>query len=206
MTVPKRALIVIDVQNDYDGGNLPITFPPFSETVLNVGKAMDAANAHDVKVVVVKMLLPETSKVFAKGSHGANLHNVITTRHHDHYIEKALPSAFTGTDLESWLRNNAINTVTVIGYMTHNCDLSTIIHAMHLGFAVEFLSDATGSLPYKNRAGTTTGEEMHRVMCVVFQSRFAAVATTAEWIESLKTGVVLPRDNIYLSNQAARKL
>jgi len=204
-TTPKRALIVIDVQNDYDGGNLPIVHPPFSETVVNVGKVMDAATAHGVKVIVIKMLGAETAKVFAKNSHGAKLHDIVAKRSHDHYIEKTMPSAFTGTDLEMWLRNNQIDTVTIIGYMTHNCDLSTVIHAMHMGFAVEFLSDATGSLPYRNRAGSATGEEIHRVMSVVFQSRFAAVATTAEWISSLKTGEALPRDSIYGSNQAAQK-
>jgi nicotinamidase-related amidase len=150
------------------------------------------------------MILPETSKVFAKGSRGAELHDAVKGRAHDHYIEKTLPSAFTGTDLESWLRANSIDTVTTIGYMTHNCDLSTVIHAMHMGFAVEFLSDATGSLPYRNRAGFASAEEIHRVMTVVMQSRFAAVATTAEWVNALKTGAALPRDNIYASNQAAR--
>ena len=204
--LPKRALIVIDVQNDYDGGNLPIVHPPFAETVLNVGKAMDAAAAHGVKVVVIKMLGAETAKVFAKNSHGAKLHEAVSTRPHDHYIEKNMPSAFTGTDLEMWLRANKIDTVTVIGYMSHNCDLSTVIHAMHMGFAVEFLSDATGSLPYRNRAGSASGEEIHRVMSVVFQSRFAAVATTAEWINGVKTGEALPRDSVYGSNQAARRL
>ncbi|TIV11318.1 MAG: cysteine hydrolase, partial [Mesorhizobium sp.] len=26
---PRRALIVVDIQNDYDGGNLAIQYPPF---------------------------------------------------------------------------------------------------------------------------------------------------------------------------------
>jgi nicotinamidase-related amidase len=201
----KRALIVIDVQNDYDGGDLPIEYPPFAETVPNVAMAMDEARAAGIKIVVVKMINPETSKVFAKGSHGAELHDAVKAKTYDHHIEKTLPSAFTGTDLESWLRANSIDTITIVGYMTHNCDLSTIIHAMHMGFAVEFLSDATGSVPYRNRAGYASAEDIHRVVSVVLQSRFAAVATTAEWVNAVKTGIALPRDNIYASNQAARQ-
>ena len=202
---PNRALIIIDVQNDYDGGNLPIEYPPFAETIINVAQAMDAATAAGVKVVVVKMILPEMAKVFAMGSNGAELLDVVRNRARDHYIEKTLPSAFTGTDLEVWLRVNTIDTVTIAGYMTHNCDLSTVVHAMHMGFSVEFLSDATGSLPYCNSAGFASAEEIHRVMTVVMQSRFAAVTTTAEWIDCLNTGAVLPRDNIYGSNQSARR-
>ena len=202
-TQPRRALVVVDVQNDYDGGNLAIQHPPFAETVVNVARAMDAAAAAGIKVVVIKQMAPETSPIFARGSHGGELHTEIAGRARDHYVEKTLPSAFTGTDLEAWLRANAIDTIVVAGYMTHNCDLSTIIHAVHMGFAVEFLSDASGSVPYANSAGYASAEDIHRVVSVVLQSRFAAVLKTAEWIDCLKTGKLPERDTIYASNQRA---
>jgi nicotinamidase-related amidase len=202
-SLPRRALIVVDVQNDYNGGNLAIQHPPFHGSVDNVARAMDAATAAGIKVVVVKQLAPEGSPVFAKGSHGGDLHPEIAKRPHDHSIEKALPSAFTGTDLEEWLRANAIDTATVVGYMTHNCILSTIVHALHMGFSVEFLSDAAGPVPYANSAGYASAEEIHRVVSVVLQSRFAAVLRTAEWVNCLKTGALPERDNIYASHQRA---
>jgi nicotinamidase-related amidase len=199
----RRALIVIDVQNDYDGGNLAITHPPFHETLPNVARAMDEATAAGVKVVVIKMLAGQTSNVFRPGTHGAEIHPEIARRPRDKYLEKTLPSAFTGTDLEYWLRVNGIETITVAGYMTHNCDLSTVIHAMHMGFGVEFLSDATGSLDYANSAGAATAEEIHRVMSVVFQSRFAAVLTTDDWAAHLTAGTAPERDTPYASSQRA---
>ena len=203
MTSPTRALIVIDVQNDYDGGHLAIGYPTFADSIVKIGQAMDAATANGVKVVVVKMILPETSPVFAAGSRGADLHPTVKSRPRDHYIEKTWPSAFTGTDLEAWLHANAIDTVTIAGYMTHNCDLSTVIHAVHMGFQVEFLSDATGAVPYANAAGRATAEEIHRVMTVVMQSRFAAVLSTNAWTACLAAGTLPPRDTIYASNQRA---
>ena len=200
----RRALIVIDVQNEYDrGGNLAIEYPPFAQTVAEVGRAMDAATAAGIKVVVVRQAAPSASPIFAAGSHGAELHPEVARRARDHYVEKALPSAFTGTDLEYWLRSHGIETITVAGYMTHHCDFSTVIHAMHMGFAVELLGDATGAVSYANKAGAATAEEIHRVMCVVMQSRFAAVATTAEWIEALRTGTAPERDGIFASHQRA---
>lgn len=39
----RRALIVIDVQNEYVTGNLPIEFPGINLSLANIGKAMDAA-------------------------------------------------------------------------------------------------------------------------------------------------------------------
>ncbi|AZO02762.1 MULTISPECIES: cysteine hydrolase family protein [unclassified Mesorhizobium] len=202
---PGRALVVVDVQNDYNGGNLAIQHPPFAETVANVARAMDAAAAAGIKIVVVKQMAPETSPIFAKGSHGGELHPEIARGSRDHYVEKTLPSAFAGTDLEAWLRANAIDTIAVVGYMTHNCDLSTIIHAVHMGFAVEFLSDASGSVPYANSAGFASAEDIHRVVTIILQSRFAAVLKTAEWIDCLTTGKLPERDTIYASNQRALK-
>ena len=199
----RRALIVIDVQNDYDGGGLPIEHPPFAQSVQRVAEAMDAAAAAGIKVVVIRNLGTPTGSVFRPGTPGAELHPEVGKRKRDHYVEKTLPSPFANTDLEFWLRTNGIETLTIAGYMTHNCDLSAVIEAVHTGFAVEFLSDATGSLSYENSAGRASAEEIHRVMSVVFQSRFAAVVTTRQWIEHLRAGTAPERDTPYASNQRA---
>lgn len=204
-TTPKRALVVVDVQNDYDrGGGLEIAHPPFEITIKNVGKAMDAAQAAGIPVVVIRMDLPETAPVFAKGTHGADLHLEVGRRPCDVVMSKRLPSAFTGTDLESWLREHEIDTLTVVGYMTHNCDMSTVVHAMHMGFTVELLSDATGSVPYLNSAGIATAEEIHRVMLVVMQARFASVCTTSDWVAHTVDGSRPQPGNIVASFDAAR--
>jgi nicotinamidase-related amidase len=117
---------------------------------------------------------------------------------------KSLPSAFPETDLADWLRDNKIDTLTVGGYMTHNCVDSTIKHALHDGWAVEHLSDATGSVSYTNRAGSVSAEQIHKAFSVVLQSRFAAVLTTEEWIAAVNSGTSPERDTIFGSNQRAR--
>ncbi|HLX02636.1 MAG TPA: cysteine hydrolase family protein [Trinickia sp.] len=202
---PRRALIVIDVQNEYVTGDLPIEYPDVNVSLANIGRAMDAARAASVPVVVVQNFAPANAPIFARGSEGGELHPVVASRPRDHFLEKSLPSAFTGTDLADWLKANEIDTLTVVGYMTHNCDASTINHALHAGFAVEFLSDATGSVPYENAAGFASAEEIHRVFSVVLQSRFAAVLGTDEWIAALASGALPQRGSIYASNQKARE-
>jgi nicotinamidase-related amidase len=203
---PRRALLVIDVQNEYVSGDLPIEYPPVASSLNNIGRAIDAAQAASIPVIVVQNSAPTASPVFAKGSAGWELHEVVTSRPYSHYIEKSLPSAFAGTDLAEYLAAQAVDTLVVVGYMTHNCDDSTVRQAMHLGLAVEFLADAAGSLPYENAAGKASAEEIHRIFTVVMHSRFAAVATTEAWISALATGLPLPRGNIYTSNRQARGL
>lgn len=202
-TAPKRALLVIDVQNEYVTGNLKIEYPPVATSLNKIGMAMDAAHAAGVAIVVVQHDLPEGAPVFAKGSPAWQLHAVVATRSADHRINKTMASAFAGTDLAQWLSDNAIDTLTVVGYMTHNCDAATIFHAAHAGFKVEILGDATGSLPYENAAGKASAEEIHRVLCTVFHSNFAAVVSTDDWIAAVDAGEALAMDNVFLSNQRA---
>ncbi|SAL52961.1 cysteine hydrolase family protein [Caballeronia humi] len=202
--MPRRALIVIDVQNEYVTGNLPIEYPDVNVSLANIGRAIDAARQRGVPVVVVQQMAPAASPLFARGSHGGALHEIVASRPRDHLIEKVLPSAFTGTDLANWLTERDVETIVIAGYMTHNCDDSTVKQAVHAGLSVEFLADATGAVPYENRAGKASAEEIHRVFSVVMQSRFAAVLTTDEWIAALETGNPPERGTIYDSNQKAR--
>ena len=204
-TAPRRALVVIDVQNEYVSGNLPIEYPPVQQSLRRIGEAMDAARAAGIPVVVVQNSAPETSPLFAKGSAGWALHEVVATRPRDHFIEKAWPSVYPGTDFADWLAQQRIDTLAVAGYMTHNCDASTIYEATHRGLTVEFLHDATGAVPYANSAGSVTAEEIHRAFSVVFHTRFAAVLSTAQWIAAVTAGTPVARDNIAASNRRARE-
>jgi nicotinamidase-related amidase len=202
--VPRRALVVIDVQKEYfSGGGLLIEYPPVEKTLPNIGRAMDAARAAGIPVVVVQHSEPAASPLFAKGSPLWELHETVASRPRDHYVEKSWPSVYTGTDFGGWLDKNGIDTLTVIGYMTHNCDASTIFEATHRGLHVEFLQDASGALPYANEAGRASAEEIHRVFSVVFHSRFAATGSTDAWIAAVQAGGRLEKNNVLASNRAA---
>lgn len=198
-----RALIVIDVQNEYIDGNLPIAFPDPASSLAAIASAMDGARASSVAVVVVQTVLPESSPLFAKGSRGAELHSVVANRSCDLLVSKPLPSCLAQTELKSWLVERGITTLTLAGYMTHNCVDSTARHASHLGFNVEILSDAAGSVPYDNSAGRATAEELHRVSLTVLQARFAAVMNTARWLALLSKPTTLSPTGIWSSYRNA---
>ena len=202
---PRRALVVIDVQNEYfEGGGLPIEYPPVEQSLPNIAKAMDAARAAGTPVVVVRHHAPKGAPVFQADTHNGELHPEIAKRPRDHLITKTSPSVFTGTDFADWLARHEIDTLSVAGYMTQNCDASTVFEAMHRGLNVEFLSDATGALPYENAAGKVSAEEIHRVFSVVFHSNFAAVASTEAWMAALQAGQPIEKDNVVMSNRRAR--
>jgi nicotinamidase-related amidase len=186
-----RALIVIDVQNEYVTGRLPIAYPPLDLSLGNIGRAMDAAHARDIPVVVVQDTGPADDPVFAEGSHAWQLHEVVASRPRRHHVRKVTPGAFTGNDLDYWLRTHRVDTVTLVGYMTHHCVDTSARQALHLGYDTEVLADATGTIALANDRGKVSGQQLYETTLTVLHSRFAAVASTEQWLAALESGTPL---------------
>jgi nicotinamidase-related amidase len=183
MTVTRQALLVIDVQNEYFTGRLPVTFPEGSRD--NILKAMDNASRAGMPVVVIQHTAPsKDSPTFRRGSDGWRLHPEIDKRKRDILIEKILPGSFTGTELERWLQEKGIERVAICGYITQMCCDTTARQAFHLGFQVDFLSDATGTLSVQNSAGSISASDLHRAVLVTMAAKFARVVGTEEWIKA----------------------
>lgn len=181
----KRALLVIDVQNEYFTGALPITYP--KESFGNILKVIEAAKKKDILIIAIQHTAPQKdSKSFVKGSAAWQLHEDVVRLGYDYLIVKNLPGSFTGTNLEELLEENQIETVTICGYMTQMCCDTAARQAFHLGYAVEFLSDATGTLDISNYAGTVTAEELHRSILVTQAMRFSKVISAENWIEMIR--------------------
>ena len=170
MTTPHRALIVIDVQQEYFDGVLQIQYPP---------------PTYELHPDIEAQLQPSWKRV-----------------------EKQYSSVFAGTDVAVWLKAQGVDTVTIVGFMTNNCDLATSADAEALELSVEVLSDATGAINLSNEAGSVSARQVHETLMVLLHSNFAAVATTADWTEAVKSGEALPASNLVVSaaqgNEAAR--
>ena len=179
-----RALIVIDVQNEYFTGALPITHPVgHLDAILNV---MTLADGAKLPTILVRHAQPDPkSPVFCKGSPGWELHASVADRPRDLLLDKQLPGCFTNTNLDEWLKAAGVDTLTVAGYLTHICCDTTARQAMHLGYKVEFLNDATGTLPVANNAGSVTAEELHRSILVAQQMFISEVLDSATWATRL---------------------
>ena len=181
----KQALLVIDVQNEYFTGALPVTYPPGS--LGNITKAMDHAHASGIPVAAIRHTSPDPeAPAFKEGSHGWALHDEIQKRHADIVIDKALPGSFTGTDLGAWLEKNGITTVSIAGYMTQ-MSLATRPHARPCTGAMRSTSCPMPRARSRSRMleGSVTAEELHRAILVTQQMRFARVMTTEEWVKGI---------------------
>lgn len=178
----KRALLVIDVQNEYFNGKLPVTYP--ENSFENIIKVIDFANENNIPTALIQHTNPgEDAVTFKEGTGGHKIHKDVLKRDHDKIIEKNLPGCFTGTELNSWLEENHVDTLVISGYMTQMCCDTTARQALHFGFNVEFLSDATGTLDISNSAGKISAEELHNAILITQAMRFSEVMSADEWIK-----------------------
>jgi nicotinamidase-related amidase len=177
------ALIVIDAQEEYLTGGLPIAYPPPEDALARICAAMDAASDHGLPVVLVRHTEPDPSGgLFVAGTPSWELTAAVEQRPHDVVIDKALPGSFTGTGLQEWLAEREVGSVVLAGWMTHMCVDTTARQALHLGLEVTVLEDATGTVDVSDDLPAAL---VHRVELGVLGDGFAAVTRTDAWIDGL---------------------
>ena len=198
MPTPRRALIIIDVQQEYFGGPLEIQYPPHTDSLPRITRAIDAATAAGVPVVAVQHTMGEEAPVFNPTQPGFRLHPDVESRRTGEWksIVKQYGTVFAGTDLLAWLREREIDTITLVGYMTNNCVLASAAEAETHGLTAEVLSDATGAINIANDAGFADAKTVHTTLMALFNSNFAAVADTATWSGAVTAQRSLPKPDL----------
>lgn len=198
MSAPRRALIVIDPQQEYFTGLLPIQYPPRDDSIQRIAEAIDAAEGAGTPVVMVQHTAGEGAPVFNPAAPEFRLHPTLEARDSSAWkkVVKQYSSIFPETGLHEWLRENDIDTITVAGYMTNNCVLATAADAESRGLTAEVLSDATGAIDIANEAGSIDAKTVHTTLMALLNSNWACVASTAVWIEALKSGATLAKSNL----------
>jgi nicotinamidase-related amidase len=207
MTTPRRALIAIDVQQEYFSGPLEVQYPPHADSLPQVARAIDAATAAGIPVVAVQHTMGEGAPVFNPTEPGFQLHPEIERRRTGEWksIVKRYGTVFAGTDLLPWLREHGIDTITLVGYMTNNCVLASAAEAETHGLAAEVLSDATGAVNLANEAGFADAKTIHTTLMALLNSNFAAVADTATWSDAAAAGRSLPKPDLGASAVTGRQ-
>lgn len=99
-------------------------------------------------------------------------------------FRKGRHSALVGTGLDVWLTRNRIRRVIVSGIRTEQCCETTTRHASDLGYAVDYVGEATLTFPMTDAAGRTwSPEEIRARTELVLAGRFARIATVEQALE-----------------------
>jgi nicotinamidase-related amidase len=167
-----RALIVIDIQNDYFAdGKFPLWKP--EEALAKAERAIAWARERRIPVVLVQHVASEKARVspfFNMGTTGVEIHPRIRAAAPDApVIVKSHADAFLKTSLEKTLSGFGATELLVCGMMTQNCVTHTAISKAAEKYDVTVLGDAC----------TTVSEMIHAIALNALGAR-VRVASAAE--------------------------
>jgi nicotinamidase-related amidase len=109
------------------------------------------------------------------GSEGVAIHPAAAAREGEPIVVKHRISPFVGTDLETLLRANGIDTLVLAGVHTSGVVLSTVRHAGDLDYRLIVVRDCCAD----------PDAELHAMLLDTVIARQAAVVTTAEFAAAL---------------------
>lgn len=181
----KTALLVIDAQNEYFDGKVPI--PDGAAALEHIREAIDAAEHAGMHVVYVQHeVLQRERGIFLRGTHGFDLHPRLKPRSQDPLIVKNYPGAFAQTNLDEVVRANGITQLAISGYMTHMCCDTTAREGFQRNLKVLFLNDATATRDVEHpNLGKVGHTDLHRATLLTQASMFAEVLPTNAFVERL---------------------
>lgn len=172
----EACLVLIDIQNEYCAG--PLALPDAQAAIAAAARLLARARESGAAVFHVAHKGRAGGLFDREAPRGAIVEH-LTPRASEPVIEKGLPNAFAGTDLQARLAATGRTNIVLAGFMTHMCVSSTARAALDLGLRTTIAADAcaTRDLP-DGRGGALAARTVHEVALAELSDRFAIIART----------------------------
>ncbi len=176
----QRALVIVDIQNDYfPGGANPLDGP--EDAAANAARLLRHFRDSGEQVVHVQHVWDEPDATFMRpGTPGVEIHDSVTPVGGEPVLQKAFPNSFVGTSLEADLRAAGADEVVVCGMMTSMCVDATVRAAADLGFTVTVAHDACATMPLSFGGVDVPAPSVHAAFLAALADGYASVVPTAD--------------------------
>jgi nicotinamidase-related amidase len=184
--IAQSALLVIDAQDSFKVGprwarrNNPV----FEKNVSALVEAYRAAH-----LPVVFFLHTDSDEAFAKDSPSFKLMDFLNPRKDEPVMVKNTRNCFTSTTLQPYLIEKGVRRVSIAGIQMEQCCETTARIAADLGYAVDFVTEATMTFPIPNwdKPGEELGVDAIRERTeYALRRRFARITTINQLVKELK--------------------
>jgi len=184
--IEQSALLVIDAQDSFKVGPRweRRNNPAFENNVAALIAAYRAA-----ELPVIFFLHTDNDEGFATTSPFFKLMDFIAPRSGESVLIKNTRNCFTSTALQPFLIEKGVRRVTIAGIQMEQCCETTARVAADLGYAVDFVTEATMTFPIPNwdKPGEELGVEAIRERTeYALRRRFARIVTVAQLTQELK--------------------
>lgn len=171
------ALIVIDVQESFRHRPY-FTDDGLAAYIERQQALIDGAKAAQIPVVQIYHI--EDAGPFSEAS-GLVVPLAPLTIDPDAVFRKRRHSALVGSGLDVWLTKNGVRRLAISGIRTEQCCETTTRHASDLGYAVDFVGEATLTFPMTDAAGRIwSAADIRARTELVLAGRFARIVTVEQ--------------------------
>jgi nicotinamidase-related amidase len=186
VAIEQSALLVIDAQDSFKVGprwerRSNLAFEN------NVRALIEAYRAAELPVVF--FLHTDSDEGFATSSPSFRLMDFIKPRSGEPVLIKNTRNCFTSTPLGPYLLGKSVRRVTITGIQMEQCCETTARVAADLGYAVDFVTEATMTFPiphWKNPGEELGVDAIRERTEYALSRRFARITTVAELTKELK--------------------
>src|SRR3989442_2460187 len=186
VTVSQSALLQIDPQDSFKVGSRWVrrNTPAFEKNVTQIVEAYRAEH-----LPVVFFLHTEKDEGFARDSPSFKLMDFLKPRADEPMMVKNTRNCFTSTSLQPYLIEKGVRRVSIAGIQMEQCCETTARIAADLGYAVDFVTEATMTFPIPNwdKPGEELGVDAIRERTeYALRRRFARITTVNRLTKELK--------------------
>ncbi|WP_419765903.1 MAG: cysteine hydrolase family protein [Arcobacter sp.] len=175
-----KALIIIDIQNDYfEGGACELVNP--IEASLKAKKVLEYFRQKDMPIFHIQHInIKDGATFFLPNTKGVEIHENVKPKEDEIIIEKNFPNSFLQTNLESELEKQNIKELVICGMMSHMCVDSTTRAAFDLGYDCTLISDACTTKDLEFAGKQIKAEDVHSSFMSALSSVFAKIVSVDE--------------------------
>jgi len=177
----KKALIIIDMQNDYFK-NGTMELKSINEALEQTNKLIKYAREKEYKIYFVQhFATKENATFFVPNTQGVELHKDLNIQNNT-IIKKNYPNSFRDTTLQKELKNENIKQLIICGAMTHMCIDTTVRAGFDLGYKIELVSDACATKDLVFKDEVVKAKEVQKSYMSALGSVFCEVKDTNEML------------------------
>jgi nicotinamidase-related amidase len=153
----KKALLIIDMINDFVLDGAPLQIPKIKKVVKNIKREIEKARIERYAIIYVCDCHERDDKEFImfpphalKNTEGAKIIEDLKPQGSDIIVRKNTFSGFLNTDLDEILEKLSIEKLIIAGCVTNICVLYTAAGAVFRGYKVNIVKDAVIGLNLKD--------------------------------------------------------
>lgn len=176
----QKALLLIDIQNDYFAGGKSELFEP-EKALAAAEKILDMFRESSLPVIHVQHInTREGAAFFLADTDGVRIHERLTPRGGESVVVKNAPNSFYGTNLREITAEKQVSELVVCGMMTHMCVDTTVRAAKDYGIPVTLVHDACATKDLVFNGEKIPADMVQKAYLAGLNGMFAKITAASE--------------------------